>query len=282
MKRILISIVLQILFVVPIVSDNLADVQRGALVNVNDSMVSMNLGGDKTSVTEKNNWGAKLIKSPFGLGLDLQSKYVWRGMEMMPDESSPVVFPSINYAWNGLYVYVMGGYAFNGKYAEVDAGISYTFNDFTLGIYDYYYPIINGKNDEYFKGGKNTGHWLEAAITYCPKSIPIWATISNFFYGADKYLDSKGKEKQAYSTYLEVGSYYDFLDSNRLSLAVGAAFNKSCYNNYEHDFSVCNIELKYQYNISFKRGLNIPVGAAFIYNPVFNKSFVNLTVNVAF
>ena len=28
------------------------------------------------SSLEKNNWGGKLIKSPFGLGLDVQTKYV--------------------------------------------------------------------------------------------------------------------------------------------------------------------------------------------------------------
>ena len=53
---------------------------------------------------EKNNWGAKLIKSPFGLGLDIQTKYVWRGMEMMPENSAPVLFPSANFSWKGLYV----------------------------------------------------------------------------------------------------------------------------------------------------------------------------------
>lgn len=36
---------------------------------------------------EKNNWGGKLIKSPFGLGLDVQTKYVWRGMEMIDRKS---------------------------------------------------------------------------------------------------------------------------------------------------------------------------------------------------
>ena len=91
--------------------------------------------------TQKNNWGAKLIKSPFGLGLDLQTKYVWRGMEMMSEDAAPVLFPSVNYSWKGFYAYFMGGYAVNGKYAEVDAGISYTLSDFTVGIYDYYYPI---------------------------------------------------------------------------------------------------------------------------------------------
>lgn len=232
--------------------------------------------------TEKNNWGVKLVNSPFGLGMDIQTKYIWRGMEMMPEESAPVLFPAINFSCNGLYVYAMGGYAINGRYAEVDAGISYTYKAFTLGINDYYYPAVDSKEDEYLGAGKHTGHWLEACLTYTPEKIPIWATLSNFFYGADKYIDGKGKEKQAYSTYLELGTYYDFLKSSRVSLGVGTAFNKSCYNGYEHDFSVVNIELKYTYNVEFKSGWTLPLNVSYIYNPVFDKPFVNFTANFAF
>lgn len=54
--------------------------------------LKMSAGDDVTSNEQKpvehptsedhNNWGGKLIKSPFGLGLNIQTKYVWRGMEM--------------------------------------------------------------------------------------------------------------------------------------------------------------------------------------------------------
>lgn len=236
---------------------------------------------DTVSV-ERNSWGGKLIKSPFGLGLDVQTKYVWRGMEMMTEDAAPVLFPSVNYSWRGLYVYFMGGYAVNGKYAEVDAGISYTLSDFTFGIYDYYYPTVNGKKDEYVGGGKHTGHWLEACLSYNPSRLPLWVTISNFFYGADKYTKADGKETQAYSTYLEVGTYYDFLYNNRISFCAGAALNKSCYNNYEHDFSVCNLDLKYTYSINFNSGWTLPLSVEYIYNPVFDKSFVNFIANLTF
>lgn len=231
---------------------------------------------------KKNNWGSKLIKSPFGLGLDIQTKYMWRGMEMMTENAAPVLFPSVNYYYKGLYVYAMGSYAVNGKYAEVDFGISYTWNGLNIGFNDYYYPTVNSNEDKYFGGGKHTGHWLEAVLTYSPEKIPVWATLSNFFYGADKYVDADGKEKQAYSTYLELGTYYDFLENNRVSLAVGAALNKSCYNGYEHDFSVCNLEFKYTYNVAFKSGWNLPLNVAYIYNPVFDKSFINFSANFAF
>ena len=231
--------------------------------------------------TVTNNWGDTLKVSPFGLGLDLQTKYIWRGMEMMTQKSSPVFFPSINYSWDGLFIYAMGGYAFNGVYAEVDLGVSYTWKAFTFGFNDYYYPTIDSNKDNYF-GGENTGHWLEATFTYAPEKIPIWITASNFFYGADKYMDENGNEKQAYSSYVELGTYYDFLDNNRVSLAVGAALNKSCYNGYEKNFSICNIEGKYTYNVRVKNDWTLPLSVSYIYNPVYDKSFVNFTANIAF
>lgn len=230
----------------------------------------------------KNNWGAKLRTSNFHLGLDLQTKYLWRGMEMMSEESVPVFFPCVNYLWYGLYAYVMGGYAINGKYAEVDLGISYSWKGFTMGLNDYYYPTISGEDDEYL-GGNHNGHWLEVTLTYAPEKVPLWITASNFFAGDDdKYADDNGGMKQAYSTYLEIGTYYDFLANNRISLAVGMTPSKSCYNNYEKDFSVCNIDLKYTYNVSFKSGWTLPVSAEYIYNPAFDKSYVNFVANLAF
>ncbi len=232
---------------------------------------------------DTNNWGGKMINSPFGLGLDVQTKYIWRGMEMMTEDSAPVLFPSMNYTYKGLYLYAMGGYAINGKYAEVDLGASYTLNNgLSIGFNDYYYPTVDSNEDKYLGGGKHTGHWLEGCITYAPEQIPLIATVSNFFAGADKYIDDEGKEKQAYSTYVELGTYYDFLDQNRIALNIGAALNKSCYNGYAHDFSVCNIELKYTYTVPFKSGWSLPLNVAYIYNPVFDKSYVNFVANFAF
>ena len=94
----------------------------------------------EADTTEKNAWGAKLHESPFSVGLQLQTKYIWRGMEMQTEEAAPTLFPSIGYSYKGLYVYAMGGYNLNGKYAEVDYGVSYTWNCLTVGVNDYYYP----------------------------------------------------------------------------------------------------------------------------------------------
>lgn len=58
---------------------------------------------NENETASSNNWGVRLKSSNFHLGLDLQTKYMWRGMEMMTEESSPVVFPGINYQWKGLF-----------------------------------------------------------------------------------------------------------------------------------------------------------------------------------
>ena len=217
--------------------------------------------------------------SNFHLKLELQTKYVWRGMEMITEDSAPVLFPQINYQYKGLYAYVMGGYAVNGKYGEVDLGVSYTHKWITVGIYDYYYPTINTPNDKYFNfKNRDTGHWFEAAVTIAPENIPAYLTISNFFAGADK----KSNDKQAYSTYAELGGHYDFQENHQLGLAVGAAFNKSCYNGYEHNFSICNIELKYTYSLKLKNDFTMPLSVAYITNPVCEKSHVNFITSLTF
>lgn len=217
-------------------------------------------------------------ESNFHLGVDLQTKYIWRGMEMMTNEAAPVLFPSINYSNKGFNAYVMGGYALNGKYSEVDVGINYTYKWLTVGINDYYYPTTTVPQDQYFKfKSDQTGHWVEVVITITPENVPAYLTISNFFAGADKNLEGK----QAYSTYAELGAHYDFLNDHQLALAVGAAFNKSCYNSYEHDICICNVELKYTYNVSFK-DFTLPLGVAYIINPVYEKSHVNFTASFAF
>lgn len=218
-------------------------------------------------------------ESNFHLGLDVQTKYIWRGMEMMTNEAAPVVFPCLNYSNKGFYAYALGGYAINGKYAEVDLGLSYTYKWLTVALNDYYYPTTNSADDHYFNLKKNeTGHWFEGVITITPETIPVYLAVSNFFAGADK----NAVGDQAYSTYAELGGHYDFLNAHQLALAVGAAFNKSCYNGYEHNFGICNIELKYTYNLKFKNDWTLPLSVAYIVNPVYEKSHVNLTASFAF
>ena len=59
------------------------------------------------------------------------------------------------------------------------------------------------------------------------------------------------------------------------------AFNKSCYNGYAHGAGVCNVELKYTYNLALKNFV-LPLSVAYIINPVYEKSHVNFKASFAF
>ena len=198
---------------------------------------------------------------------------------MITDNSTPVLFPQINYQNKGFYAYIMGGYSWNGNYSEVDLGISYTHKWLTIALNDYYYPTTTIVNDQYFNfGNDNTGHWLEGAITIAPEKYPFYLTLSNFFYGADK----NNEGKQAYSTYIEVGTHYDFLEDNCIALAIGAACNASCYNGYENGFGISNVEFKYTHTLKLKNSWSLPLNVAYIINPIREKSFVNFSTSFAF
>lgn len=209
--------------------------------------------------------------SAFHMGLSAQSKYMWRGIEY---GTSPVLFPTLNYQYKGIYAYAMGGYATDGSHQEVDLGISYTIEGFTFSVNDYYYPTAVGQNDQYFNlKGKETGHWVEGCLQYTPNRLPIWLLLSSYFAGADKKPESGD---QAWSSYAEIGAHYNFDEDNILSLAVGATLNKSFYNDYAHNFSVCNIELKYSHDFSINK-ITIPISVSYIINPYREKSYVSFS-----
>ena len=239
---------------------------------------------DTVSVTEvdpmakpkRNSFGAKLKESPVHLGLEIQTKYMWRGIEY---GTAPTLFPQIYFNKWGLNIYAMGGYAVNGSHSEVDLGISYSFYGVMIGLNDYYYPSTVGENDHYFnfKRGE-TGHYLEAVVGYYPEKLPFWILASTYVAGADTL---PGTTKNAFSSYLELGLHYDFLNDHQIALACGMALNKSFYNDYEKKFSVSNVMLQYTYNVRIK-WWTLPLKAALVYNPYRNKFYFTASAYFGF
>lgn len=231
---------------------------------------------DPTAKPKRNSFGAKLKESPVHLGLEIQTKYMWRGIEY---GTAPTLFPQIYFNKWGLNIYAMGGYAVNGSHSEVDLGISYSFYGVMIGLNDYYYPSAVGENDHYFnfKRGE-TGHYLEAVVGYYPEKLPFWILASTYVAGADTL---PGTTKNAFSSYLELGLHYDFLSDHQIALACGMALNKSFYNDYEKKFSVSNVMLQYTYNVRIK-WWTLPLKAALVYNPYRNKFYFTASAYFGF
>jgi hypothetical protein len=210
--------------------------------------------------------------SPFSISLELTTKYMWRAIEY---GDAPTTFAIINYENKGFSAYAEGVYEFDGSHQEVDLGVAYNHDWLTAGVNDYYYPSSVGEKDKYFKlSSRQTGHYLEGVVTIAPEKIPLWLTLSTYFWGADK---KPSNNKNAYSSYAELGYRHSFNDNSEASLALGAALNKGFYTDYEHGFNVVNITAKYA--TSFKLGkFRLPVSASYVLNPYRNKSYVTLSI----
>ena len=210
--------------------------------------------------------------SNFSLSAELNTKYVWRGLEY---GNSPLMFGTLAYDYKGFNANVLGGYSTNGDFSEVVISASYSNKYFTFGISDFYYPSGTGLEDQYIEfDNHKTGHLLESYLTLRPfEKVPVWMTLSSFVYGNDK----KENGKQAYSSYVELGYTHSFSDNNSLSLAVGANLNKSFYTKYEKGFNVTNITAKYMTGINFGK-FTLPISGSFIYNPIIDKPYFSMSI----
>ena len=216
--------------------------------------------------------------SHFHVGLELHTKYVWRGQEMMVSESAPVLFTELYYQYKGWRAYTKGGYATNGKFGQLNLGADYTYKWVSVGLTDYYFPDLTSAEDDYTKFSYGEArHLLEASLRVAPKKIPVSLMVATMIAGEDEYEDD-----QAYSTYAEIGAWYDFLDANRLSLNMGFCTKRSFYNDY-HDFvNNVNIDLKYTYNLHLSGNRIVPLSASYLLNPIRDKAFVNFSMRFDF
>lgn len=216
---------------------------------------------------------SKVRNSNFHLGLEFQTKYLWRGQEY---GTSPALFPSVSYAYKGFSIGAIGAYAWDGSHQECDLFASYSLSGLTISVTDYYYPSSVGESDNYFDfKNKSTGHWWEAALSYEHEKVPVWFLVSTYFAGADKNTNGK----QAWSSYVEIGTHVDFLSDNSVSLTVGGALNRSFYNNFETGFSIVNVALKYSYVIKLKNDYEVPVSVSYVVNPQKEKSYINFAAS---
>ena len=203
--------------------------------------------------------------------VDLGYRYMWRGFS---NGDAPVAMPTIGYSKGGFDVYAWGAFAFDDTYREINIGVSYSFSNFTLELVDYFYPW---PGSDFFNFSKHsTTHTIEAIATYEPVAVPMHFTVGSIIFGDDK----KWNGKNAFSTYAEMGYTHEFNEKNSLSGVVGAALNKSFYNDYGKDFNLVNLTAAYTRVFSFWKFDEFPVTASYTYNPYLEKSYFNIMFTV--
>lgn len=203
--------------------------------------------------------------------------YLWRGLNY----TSGIVATSEV----GIDV---GGFSFSAEgiinaidpygYKEINLYAGYTWNGLNITLADFFSSENPLKYFEY--DNSKTNHILEASLTYEFQNIPIWASVATSLWGADK--DDDTWTKQLYSTYLEVGGYYDFNETSSLTLTLGAGMPNSVYSYYANKVTICNVDLTYQKVVELNDAVSMPLTVSVVSNPAQKLLFANFGIGIAF
>jgi len=197
-------------------------------------------------------------ESPFSLGVDAVSRYVWRGLDFA---NSPSIQPYASYSLGGFSLGTWGAFSTNdANYQEVDLILGYDYKSVaTVFVTDYFFPDGTNANNRFFNYDKETtGHYLEATAGFeGTTDFPVTATLAHFFYGADK--DD--------SWYFELG-YTGQTEQFEYNVFMGATPGKGMYLPDGSDgFSVVNIGAKVIKTIPVTANFSLPLSGSLIVNP---------------
>jgi hypothetical protein len=104
--------------------------------------------------------------SPFSVGADLVSNYVWRGTKL----SGPSIQPTVKYTVGGFSAGAWGSVDFSTGYSEVDPFISYALPfGLTLIVNDYYLSNLDFTNFSDTAGS----HGIELSAAYSIKGFSL-------------------------------------------------------------------------------------------------------------
>jgi hypothetical protein len=127
-------------------------------------------------------------------GLDLVSKYMWRGTDMA-DFS---IQPSLGISWKGLSLTADASTGFKDDDIEdLDVTLSYSRWGFNIGVIDYWTKDVDEKN-RYFYYDSHGPHQFEANLGYTCDYFSLQAYT--MFAGNDFKINGD----RAYSTYIEL------------------------------------------------------------------------------
>jgi hypothetical protein len=208
-------------------------------------------------------------KSPFSLGADVVSSYVWRGSKI---GTGPNIQPWLKFSTGGFTLGAWGSTSFHdfGDVAEMDLYTSYAFGfGLTLGITDYYY-----QSTPYFQfQGDTSSHAFEINAAYTIKSFSIAA---NYIIN-DASKGGPANKPGGGDMYFEAN--YAFKNFG-VFVGAGNGWHTTYKDNGDDVFAVCNIGLKAAKELKITDKFSLPITGALSVNP--DKEQLNLVIGVSF
>ncbi len=189
---------------------------------------------------------AEEVSSPFSVGADVYSNYVWRGTKF---GVGPAIQPFVEFSAGNFTLGSWGSFCFtSSEGAEADLYASYSFDfGLSIGITDYYYPGLM-----YFDYSKETGaHALELNLGY---------EISGLSLAGNYVLNEAGGAASAGGDmYFELGYSFTNID---LFVGGGDGWHTS-----DGEFNLCNVGIGTSKEIKVSDSFSLPVSGAVILNP---------------
>ena len=208
-------------------------------------------------------------ESPFSLGADVVSSYVWRGTKV---GTGPNIQPWLKFSTGGFTVGAWGSTSFHdfGDVAELDLYTSYAFGfGLTLGVTDYYY-----QSSPYFQfQGDTSSHAFEINAAYTIKNL----TLSANYIINDASNGGPANKPGGGDMYFEAA--YAFKNFGVFAGA-GNGWHTTYDDNGDDVFAVCNIGIKTAKELKITDKFSLPVTGALSVNP--DKEQLNLVIGVSF
>lgn len=204
-----------------------------------------------------------IMSQELSLSADVVSSYVWRGQYQY--NNGPSIQPSLFLTMNGFSFGFWGSTDFQSA-KEFDMQLTYSRNNFTIGVCDYWWngQLGNGLSDNHYFSYRNkyTSHLVEVLLSYqFGETFPLSLSWNTMLYGADKAEEGNAM----YSSYAEI-AYSAQLKGVDLDFGVGFVPYKSLLYN-SNAFSVTNIYLKGSKSVPITDKYVLPIFVQAIFNP---------------
>ncbi|HBH47484.1 MAG TPA: hypothetical protein DDX98_02540 [Bacteroidales bacterium] len=205
-------------------------------------------------------------ESPFSVGADLVSSYVWRGVKY----GGPALQPYVEYGIGGFAVGAWGSFGIgplDEAVNEADLYLGYGFDfGLYLGITDYYY-----QGTPYFQtSGDTSSHALELNGAY---------EIGGFSIAANYIINDarNGAGSQGGDLYFEAGYSFKHFD---VFVGAGNGWHSTFEDNGDDKFAVVNIGISASKEIKLSDSFSLPVGGLVSLNP--DSEEFNIVATISF
>lgn len=209
-------------------------------------------------------------------GVDIMSRYIWRGLNL--GGSSPSLQPSLEFTYSKLTLGTWGAFATGNNFIvqETDLYVTYTPVDpFSVTLTDYFLADELAGNNHYFDFREDsTVHLLELSASFNGSDkIPFTFLAAINFWGADA---RNAENKKQYSTYFELGYKRMIKDVECKLFIGGTATNPQDGSKgfYANDAGITNIGVTAVKKIEITDKFSLPFTSSFIINPQTEKVFL--------